>query len=117
MKKTLALGPGNILRRDEGVVLPAVGRLEEWYGFPPEVRVLNGRTVGLYLLPCVGHADRLLVIDALDIGAEPGAVVRLDGVEVPAFRSVKISAHQMGLADLLAATAKSWYSGACRQAS
>ena len=103
MTKTLVLGLGNILLGDEGVGVRVVERLQELYEFPQEVQVLDGGTLALDLLPVVEDADRLLVIDALEMGAEPGAMARLEGDEVPAFLSIKISPHQMGLADLLAA--------------
>ncbi len=102
MKQTLVLGLGNILLRDEGVGVRVVERLQELYEFPPGVQVLDGGTLGLELMAYVEAADRLLVVDALDTGAEPGTLGRLEGDEVPAFLSVKISPHQMGLSDLLA---------------
>jgi hydrogenase maturation protease len=104
MPRTLVLGLGNILMRDEGLGVRAVERLLERCDFPPEVEVLDGGTLGLNLLPYVEDADRLLVLDAIDVGAEAGTIDRLEGGEVPAFVSVKVSPHQMGLADLLAAS-------------
>jgi hydrogenase maturation protease len=103
MKKTLVLGLGNILLRDEGVGVRVIERLQALYDFPPEVQVLDGGTMALDLLPYVEDAARLLVIDALEMGAAPGTIARLEGNEVPAFLSIKISPHQMGLADILAA--------------
>jgi hydrogenase maturation protease len=104
MKETLVLGLGNILLRDEGVGVRVVERLQERFEFPSGVRVLDGGTLGLDLLSYVEAADRLLILDAVDLGAEPGAIAHLEGEEIPAFLSVKISPHQMGLSDLLAAT-------------
>ncbi len=103
MKKTLVLGLGNILLRDEGVGVRVIERLQALYDFPPEVQVLDGGTMALDLLPYVEDSARLLVIDALEMGAAPGTIARLEGNEVPAFLSIKISPHQMGLADILAA--------------
>lgn len=103
MKKTLVLGLGNVLLGDEGVGVRVVERLQKLYEFPQEVQVLDGGTLALDLLPYVEDADRLLVIDALEMTARPGTVARLEGDEVPAFLSVKVSPHQIGLADLLAA--------------
>jgi hydrogenase maturation protease len=104
MPRTLVLGLGNILMCDEGLGVRAVERLLERYEFPPEVEVLDGGTLGLDLLPYVEDADRLLVLDAIDMGAEAGTIGRLEGGEVPAFLGIKVSPHQMGLADLLAAS-------------
>jgi hydrogenase maturation protease len=103
VKKTLVLGLGNILLGDEGVGVRVVERLQERYEFPQGVQVLDGGTLALDLLPYVEDTDRLLVIDALELGAEPGTIARLEGDQVPASLSVKISPHQMGLADVLAA--------------
>jgi hydrogenase maturation protease len=103
VKKTLVLGLGNILLGDEGVGVRVVERLQELYEFPQGVQVLDGGTLALDLLPYVEDADRLVVIDALEMGTEPGAIARLEGDQVPAFLSVKLSPHQMGLTDLLAA--------------
>jgi hydrogenase maturation protease len=101
--RTLVLGLGNILMRDEGVGVRAVERLAACYDCPSEVTLLDGGTLGLDLLPYLEEADRLLVIDAVDLGAEPGTLARLAGEQVPAVLSVKVSPHQVGLADLLAA--------------
>jgi len=100
----LVLGLGNILLRDEGVGVRAVERLQERFDFPAEVQVLDGGTLGLDLLPYVETADRLLILDAVETDHTPGTLVRLYGDEVPAFLSIKVSPHQMGLADLLAAS-------------
>ena len=97
------LGLGNVLLGDVGVGVRVVERLQKLYEFPQEVQVLDGGTLALDLLPYVEDADRLLVIDALEMTAKPGTVAHLEGDEVSAFLSVKISPHQMGLADLLAA--------------
>jgi hydrogenase maturation protease len=102
MKKTLVLGLGNILLRDEGVGVRVVERLQQRYRFPADVEVLDGGTLGLNLLSYVETAERLLVVDALDMDAAPGTLARLEGDEVPAALSMKLSIHQAGLADLLA---------------
>ena len=104
MSTTLVLGLGNILLGDEGVGIRVVERLQARYDLPDEVQVLDGGTLGLDLLPYVEDADRLMVVDALELGAEPGTVARLEGQEVPAFLGVKVSPHQVGLADLMAVT-------------
>lgn len=100
--KALVLGLGNILLSDEGLGVRVVERLGENYHFPLEIQVMDGGTLGLDLLPYLEGVDHLLVIDALETGEEPGTISRLVGDEVPASLSVKISPHQMGLADLLA---------------
>jgi hydrogenase maturation protease len=103
MKATLVLGLGNTLLGDEGIGVHVVQRLRSRYCFPETAQVLDGGTLGLDLLPYVEDADCLIVIDAVQMDTEPGTIVRLEGEEVPAFLSVKVSPHQMGLPDILAA--------------
>lgn len=97
------LGLGNILLGDDGVGVRVVERLQALYEFPQGTQILDGGTLGLDLLPYLEGADRVLIVDAIDLGAEPGTLARLVGEEVPAQLTLKISPHQMGLADLLAA--------------
>lgn len=101
---TLVLGLGNILLSDDAVGVRVAERLLDEYSFPPEVQVMDGGTLGLDLLAYVQDADRLVVVDALNIRDKPGTVARLVDDEVPAFLAPKISPHQMGLVDLLAAS-------------
>ncbi len=101
-QRILVLGVGNILLQDEGVGVHVIRRLEEHFRFPEHVELLDGATAGLELLHYFDGVDRLLVVDVVDAGKPPGTIIRLDGEELPAFLSVKISPHQLGLSDLLA---------------
>jgi len=51
----------------------------------------------------LGQKSGLILVDAVDVGEPPGTVVRWEGEGVPASLTVKLSPHQAGLADLLAA--------------
>jgi hydrogenase maturation protease len=97
----LVLGIGNILMNDDGVGIRVVQQLTEEYRFPPEVTLLDGGTLGLDLLPHLEGVERLLVVDAVETGGEPGSLIRLTGDEIPLALATKVSPHQMGLKDLL----------------
>ena len=101
--KTLVLGVGNKLMSDEGVGVHVIERLAEKYKLPEEVQVLDGGTLGLDLLYYLEGIENLLIVDAAETGKEAGTMVRLQDDEVPAFMSIKISPHQMGVPDMLAA--------------
>ncbi len=103
MTTILVLGLGNILLSDEGVGVRVIERLQEKYEFPERVQVLDGGVRGLALSPYLEGVKRLLAVDAVAAEKEPGSLTRLEGDEVPAFLSPKISPHQEGLADLLMA--------------
>jgi len=101
--KTLVLGVGNKLMSDEGVGVHAVERLVTEYDLSEEVQVLDGGTLGMDLLYYLENIENLLIVDAAETGKEPGEMIRLQNDEVPAFMSIKISPHQMGVPDMLAA--------------
>jgi hydrogenase maturation protease len=97
----LVLGIGNLVMGDDGIGVRVVQALQERFRFPAEVALLDGGTLGLDLLPKLEGVERLLVVDAIETGAEPGTMVRLAGEEIPVAMATKLSPHQMGLKDLL----------------
>ena len=98
----LVLGIGNLIMSDDGIGVRVVQLLMERYRFSAGVTLLDGGTLGLDLLPQLEGVERLLVVDAVDIGAAPGSMARLAGDDVPIVLETKVSPHQMGLKDLLA---------------
>jgi hydrogenase maturation protease len=99
--KTLILGVGNLLSSDEGVGIHVIQRLQAEYQFPEEVQLLDGGTLGMDLLFYLENVRNLLIIDAVETGQPPGTLMRLAGEEVPAYFSLKMSPHQVGVPDML----------------
>ena len=99
----LVLGIGNVLLTDEGIGVRALKELERRYTCPTNVELLDGGTAGIELLRHIRNRDYLIIIDAMKCGQEPGTVFRVEGDEVPAAFRTRISPHQLGLSDLLAA--------------
>lgn len=96
------IGLGNPLLADDGVGLAALARLREAWSLPPEVELVDGGTWGMSLLPSVEDADRLLLLDAIDVDRPPGETVVLERDELPLFLDGKISTHQVGIREVLA---------------
>ncbi len=102
-RRVLILGIGNVLWADEGFGVRCVEDLAASYNFGPEVKLLDGGTQGLYLLPFLEEADTLLVFDAVDYGLTPGTLKVVENDEVPAFMGAKkMSLHQTGFQDVIA---------------
>ena len=99
----LVLGVGNILLSDEGVGVRVVEALQDRYVIPDGIDVVDGGTSGMDMLDIIGGRDHVILIDAMKTGGPPATIVRLCGDEVPAFFGLKISPHQLGLSDVLAA--------------
>lgn len=98
----VVLGIGNVLWADEGFGVRCVEALQAGWGFAPRVRLVDGGTQGLYLLPLVQSATHLLILDAVDYGLPPGTLKRVANDEVPRFLGAKkMSLHQTGFQEVL----------------
>ncbi|WP_407927597.1 HyaD/HybD family hydrogenase maturation endopeptidase [Fuscibacter oryzae] len=103
MMQVLILGIGNVLWADEGFGVRCVEEMAERFALPEGVKLLDGGTQGLYLLPFLEEAQALLVFDAIDYGLPPGTLRLIEGDEVPAFMGAKkMSLHQTGFQDVIA---------------
>ena len=101
-KHILVLGVGNILLTDEGVGVRAVEKLQEAYTFSPNIRLLDGGTLGLKLLEPITEADYLIVVDAIKTGQPAGTIERLSLAALRKRISLKNSLHQFDLLETLA---------------
>jgi hydrogenase maturation protease len=99
----LVLGLGNVLCGDDGLGAVAVHLLERRFQAPDGVRVLDGGTLGLSLLPYLEQAREAILVDAIRGEGEPGTLVRLEGEDVAPAVAARLSVHQVGVLDLLEA--------------
>ena len=98
-KKILILGVGNILLTDEGFGVRAVEYLETHYRWPERVRLMDGGTQGLMLMPELLECDFLVVLDVV-LGPEaPGTFYLLEGEDLRKSLSFRDSMHQTDLLD------------------
>lgn len=98
--KTVVLGLGNLIRSDDGIGLYALTQLEQDTRLPADVSLVEGGTKGLELVPYICDTSRLLVLDAVDVGATPGTISRIVGGELRSLPG-SASVHELALADLL----------------
>lgn len=99
---TVVIGLGNPLMGDDGLGLAALSLLRSRWTFDPPVSLVDGGTWGLSLLPTLEDAERVLLLDAINVGAAPGAPVRLAGADLPRTLALKVSPHQVDLREVLA---------------
>ena len=102
---TLVIGLGNPLMGDDGFGLAVLAELRERWRMPDDVELVDGGTWGIRLLPLLDQADRVLFLDAVDRGAEPGTPFVLQGDELPRALCLKLSPHQIDLREVLALAA------------
>jgi hydrogenase maturation protease len=100
-QKIVVLGVGNLLLSDEGIGVHVAHELMK-LDLPPEVSVVEGGTDGFRLLNVITEADRVIVIDAVRCGADPGSIYRFDVKDVrnvpPGFMT---SVHQIGILEVI----------------
>jgi hydrogenase maturation protease len=100
--KTLVVGLGNLVHRDDGVGVHAIVALRGDRRIPSEVGLLDGGTQGLGLLHHLSGIRRLLVIDAIDAGEPAGTLLHFEGKALRGLPG-KASVHQLGFSDLMIA--------------
>lgn len=102
-KKTGILGIGNLLLSDEGFGIHTIHYLEANYAFPETIRINDAGTAGIYMAPFLEECDPILVIDVVDLDAEPGSVHCFNSKDIGTGTiPTKMSPHQLGLLEMLA---------------
>ena len=98
---TLVVGLGNVLRADDGVGARVAQALAE-QALPRDVEVVEGGTLGLDLVNLMEGRQRVILVDAAEMGRTPGEFVRfgLDQVSLLG-EDQYISVHAAGLRDAL----------------
>ncbi len=102
---TLVLGCGNLLFGDDGFGCAVVEYVNSRYRVPDSACLLDVGTgvrkllFTLCLSPVRPH--RLLIIDAIDVGREPGALFEIDPAEIPVVKLDDFSLHQLPTSNLL----------------
>ena len=98
----LILGLGNPLLGDEGIGVRVIEELKK-HRLPDGVSVVDGGTSGLGLVSLMEGRDRVIVVDAADMGRPPGSVVSFTREEIKLETGEALfSLHQVGLAEALA---------------
>jgi len=101
--RTAILGVGNLLMKDEGIgvhVAQACARLS----LPEGVEVIDGGT-SIELAFLADGFDKLIVIDAVKAGGEPGTIYHFSLEEIEHGQAPILSGHELGLAQAFSASA------------
>lgn len=97
--KTLVLGLGNPLLKDDSVGLRIAQQLSEVLKDDPDVEIGEDYWGGLRLMERMIGFDRAVIIDAICTGAEPGTIHLLTPDGIPTFRSASV--HDVNLTTAL----------------
>jgi coenzyme F420 hydrogenase subunit delta len=104
-KATLVLGCGNTLFGDDGFGCAVIDYVETHYRVPEAVCLLDVGTGVRKLLftLCLSpiRPQRLIILDAIDAGRNPGEVFEIDPAEIPPIKLDDFSLHQLPTSNLL----------------
>ena len=104
-KSILILGCGNVLIGDDGFGPAVTRRLRENFTIPPEVCVFDaGTSVREILFDTIlseNKPSKIIVVDAMDCGREPGELFWLDIDGIPEAKLDDFSMHQIPTSNLL----------------
>jgi coenzyme F420 hydrogenase subunit delta len=103
--ETLVLGCGNVLFGDDGFGPAVAGELRRRAELPRSMVVVDAGTSARQLLFDLVLSPvrprRLIVVDAVDMGREPGEVWTLQANELPSVKIDDFSMHQLPTSNLL----------------
>ncbi len=97
--RTVIIGVGNLLMKDEGIGIHAVQALQE-IKLPPDVKLIDGGT-SPDLISYTRAGDKIIIIDAAKTGGKPGEIYRFKPEDISSGQGNLTSAHEMGVAENL----------------
>jgi len=100
MMKTLVLGMGNTIRKDDGVGVIAVRALRGQIDHP-DVDIKETEEAGFGMLDLFQGYDEMIIVDAIKTGQARPGTVHCCGPEVLNRAGVQFSSHQTGLPTVL----------------
>jgi hydrogenase maturation protease len=104
----LIVGTGNELLSDEGLGIHVVRSLVARVSLPAHIEVIEAGTALIDLVPEMAPHSRVILIDAIRAGGEPGTLYRIEIVAGSVLRtetSLPVSLHQWDILETLRAAA------------
>ena len=101
--KTLILGVGNILLRDEGVGVRVVEYLQD-QTLPEGVELVDGGTAGADLIDVLADRETVIIVDAVRSDKPAGTILRFGPDDLALQQNNPLSLHDLDIPQTLAMT-------------
>jgi hydrogenase maturation protease len=98
--KTLVVGMGNLLYRDESIGVHVAQEMEKME-LPEQIELLDIGTSTMDLISYLKGVKKLIVIDAMKAGGDPGTVYKCKPEDLLPKDEGPISLHEIGLLETL----------------
>lgn len=100
MKDVAILGIGNILLKDDGIGVHIVKKLEE-EKLPSTIELVDGGTSTLDTLGYFLEYEKVIVIDSLKAGYEPGTIYKIKPEDIKNYKKENLSIHDVQILDVV----------------
>jgi hydrogenase maturation protease len=100
LTRTLIVGMGNLLYRDEGIGVHVIQEMKKME-LPGHIKLLDIGTSTMDLISFLGGVEKLIVVDAMNAGGPPGAIYRCKPEDLVPKDDGPISLHEIGLIETL----------------
>ena len=101
--KIRVIGVGSAIRCDDAVGLAVLRELSNEL-LPQNVELVEAGTAGMSLMELMAGAEKVILVDAIVGGVQPGKIHRLNVQDFVERRGRAISAHELGPLDALRLT-------------
>jgi hydrogenase maturation protease len=93
--RTVVIGVGNLLMKDEGIGIHVMKALQEM-PLPDNVTIIDGGT-SPDIIACTRSGDKLIIVDSARAGGEPGAIYRFQPDDLEDSAGEVLSVHELGV--------------------
>jgi hydrogenase maturation protease len=101
LQKTIIIGVGNVLFKDEGVGIYAVQYLEKNYTFEPVIGIMDGGTLGFKLMGYFQDYENVFILDTVSIEDTVGTVYCLPSDVLLGLGAYRKTAHEVEIIEML----------------
>jgi hydrogenase maturation protease len=99
-KDTVILGIGNILLQDDGVGVHVIKQLEN-EKLSSTIELVDGGTSTLDTLGLFLDYKKVIVVDCLRAGLEPGTIYRIKPEDIKSYQKENLSIHDVQILDVV----------------
>ncbi len=92
----LIIGCGNFLRGDDGFGIHLIKELGKLH-LPSNVKIIDAGTISIDMLFQMEAVDKVIIVDAVEGGLEPGTIYRLTKEDLASPKANPFSLHELKL--------------------
>ena len=101
-KRSIVIGVGNMLFKDEGIGIYASEYIKQNYEFDDEsLEIIDGGTLGFKLMAYFQEYDNVIILDTVSIEDEVGGIYRLPSDVLLGLGNYRKTAHEVVIVEML----------------